>query len=95
MAFDINGTERTRRTEILAGPAADAGGDGVAAQGLKAHPGPGLDRAFGEKAGQVVGNAVRPGAAQKRQNPVHAPNSPQKGLFLRSSPMLVAGPWPG
>ena len=78
-----------------AGPAADTGRDPVPAQRLKAYFGPGLGRAFGKKAGQAVGNAAGPGTAQERQNLVHAGNSPQKGLFLRSSPMLVAGPWPG
>jgi len=80
---------------FLTGPASRAGPDAIVTQGGKAHSKPPSRCAGNEGISQRIADPVGPWAAKQGQTLSHSANSPQKGLLCRSSPIVVAGPWPG
>ncbi len=69
--------------------------DGMRAQRHAGSRAAALLEAGGKRLGQQVRNPVRMRTAHEDERRSHSSNSPQKGLWRRSSPMVVAGPWPG
>lgn len=94
---------RVRQSAIMrracAYPAARTRGYIIKTQGQVPDTRSGLRNAAGKNFGNAVAYAACSGAAlnDEQRTGVHTQctNSPQKGLFLISSPMLVAGPCPG
>ena len=87
--------EGTGMRRLCASAASCARLDGMRAQRHARSRAAALLEAGGKRLGQQVRNPVRMRTAHEDERRSHSSNSPQKGLWRRSSPMVVAGPWPG